>query len=204
MDWFHSFNCSLILGVILFIIFLIGFLFFSSFFFKVNGYEYQLGEVVCSLLPVFILLIQMFPSLGLLYFFGLMDSYSDLSVKVVGHQWYWSYDYGDFEGLDFDSYIKSLDSLFLGDPRVLEVDNRCVLPVGLNLRFCITSADVIHSWTLFNMSLKLDAIRVILSTVYFDFPLVGVYYGQCSEICGANHSFIPVVLELTLFNLFKF
>lgn len=133
-----------------------------------------------------------------------MDSYRDLSVKVVGHQWYWSYDYRDFEGLDFDSYIKPLDSLFLGDSRVLEVDNRCVLPIGLNLRFCITSSDVIHSWTLFNMSLKLDAIRGILSTVYFDFPLVGLYYGQCSEICGANHSFMPIVLELTLFNFFKF
>lgn len=204
LDWFHNFNCSLILGVVFFIIFLIYFLFFECFFFKINGFEYQLVEFFCSLLPVFFLLAQIYPSLGLLYYFGLIDSFGDLTVKVIGHQWYWSYDYSDFSGLEFDSYIKSLDLLDYGDYRVLEVDNRCVLPSSLRVRFCITSRDVIHSWTVFSFPLKLDAMSGILRVVYFDFPMVGVYYGQCSEICGVNHSFIPIVLELTLFNLFKF
>lgn len=177
---------------------------YEFFFFKVNGSEYQFSELLCSLLPILVLFFQMYPSLILLYYFGLIDSFSDLSLKVIGHQWYWSYDYGDFSGLDFDSYMKPLDFLSYGDYRVLEVDNRCVLPVGLGVRFCVTSRDVIHSWVIFNISLKVDAISGILSVVYYDFPLVGVYYGQCSEICGVNHSFIPIVLELTLFNFFKY
>lgn len=100
--------------------------------------------------------------------------------------------------------MKSTDSLVLGEPRLLEVDNRCVLPCDVNMRFCITSADVIHAWALSNLAIKLDAIRGVLSVLNYSFPVVGVFYGQCSEICGANHSFIPIVLEVTLLNNFKF
>lgn len=203
MDTFHNFNCCLILTVVVFVFFVGVFQIFNFNYFKLDGVEYQFGELVCSVLPIFVLLLQMFPSLYLLYFFGLMDSFSDLSLKVVGHQWYWTYSYGDFEGLEFDSYFKSLDSLVDGELRLLDVDNRCVLPVNTNICFLITSADVIHSWTVFNISIKLDAISGILSSFYFNFPVVGLYYGQCSEICGANHSFIPIVLEVTLFNFFK-
>jgi cytochrome c oxidase subunit 2 len=145
----------------------------------------------------------MLPSLGLLYFYGIMSLERQLSLKVVGHQWYWSYDYGDFSGLDFDSYIKSEDSFFLGDFRQLDVDNRCVLPVSCDVRFCVSSADVIHAWSLSGLCVKVDAISGIISVFYYNFPLVGVFFGQCSEICGANHSFIPVVLEVCLFGLFK-
>lgn len=193
----------MILCVIVFVFFLGVYQLFRGFYFKLDGVEYQSGELVCSVLPIFILLMQIFPSLYLLYFFGLLESSSDLRLKVVGHQWYWSYSYRDLEGLEFDSYLKSLDSLTDGELRILDVDNRCVVPLNTNLCFCITSSDVIHSWTLFNISIKLDAMRGILSTFYFNFPVVGLYFGQCSEICGANHSFIPIVLEVTLFNLFK-
>ncbi|PZR22105.1 MAG: hypothetical protein DI535_26960 [Citrobacter freundii] len=99
--------------------------------------------------------------------------------------------------------MKSLDQLTLGEPRLLEVDNRCVVPCDTNIRFCITSADVIHAWALASLSVKLDAIRGILRTLCYSFPIVGVFYGQCSEICGANHSFMPVVLEVTLLDNFK-
>jgi cytochrome c oxidase subunit 2 len=85
----------------------------------------------------------------------------------------------------------------------LEVDNRCVVPCDTNIRFCITSADVIHAWALATLSIKLDAIRGILSTVCCTFPVVGVFYGQCREICGANHRFIPIALEVTLVDNFK-
>ena len=105
--------------------------------------------------------------------------------------------------MEFDSYIKSLDQLELGEPRLLEVDNRCVVPCDTNIRFCITSADVIHAWALATLSIKLDAIRGILRTVCCTFPVVGVFYGQCSEICGANHRFIPIALEVTLVDNFK-
>lgn len=109
---------------------------------------------------------------------------------------------GDGLGLDFDSYIKSLDSLVLGDFRFLEVDNRLLVPVLLPLRFVITSADVIHSWALPSFFFKFDAIAGLLSVFSMEFSQLGVFYGQCSEICGANHSFIPVVVEVCLFSNF--
>lgn len=164
--------------------------------------EYQFGELVCRLIPVLILLIQMVPSLSLLFYYGLMNLNRDLSIKVTGNQWFWSYEYGNL-GLNFDSYIKSLDLLELGDARTLEVDNRCVLPLNINLRFCITSSDVIHAWALNSLRVKLDAIRGILRVLNYNFSVVGLFYGQCREICGANHSFIPIVLEVVLFDFFK-
>nr|YP_011013871.1 cytochrome c oxidase subunit 2 [Cylicocyclus ultrajectinus]WPY71325.1 cytochrome c oxidase subunit 2 [Cylicocyclus ultrajectinus] len=203
MDWFHSFNCSLLLGVLVFVILLFLYLMMNNYYFKSKKIEYQFGELLCSVFPTLILLMQMIPSLSLLYYYGLMNLDSNLTVKVTGHQWYWSYEFSDIPGLEFDSYMKSLDQLNLGEPRLLEVDNRCVVPCDTNIRFCITSADVIHSWALPSMSIKLDAMSGILSTLCYSFPVVGVFYGQCSEICGANHSFMPIALEVTLLDNFK-
>nr|YP_009383851.1 cytochrome c oxidase subunit II [Poteriostomum imparidentatum]ARS44153.1 cytochrome c oxidase subunit II [Poteriostomum imparidentatum] len=203
MDWFHSFNCSLLLGVLVFVVLLFLYLIMNKFYFKSKKIEYQFGELLCSVFPTLILLMQMIPSLSLLYYYGLMNLDSNLTIKVTGHQWYWSYEFSDIPGLEFDSYMKSLDQLNLGEPRLLEVDNRCVVPCDTNTRFCITSADVIHSWALPSMSIKLDAMSGILSTLCYSFPMVGVFYGQCSEICGANHSFMPIAVEVTLLDNFK-
>lgn len=203
IDWFHSFNSTLIVGVLLFVSLIFIYLVISKYFFKSKKIEYQFGELLCSIFPTFILLIQIVPSLSLLYYYGLINLDRQLTVKVTGHQWYWSYEVGDVPGLEFDSYMKSLDQLEYGEPRLLEVDNRCIIPFDTNIRFCISSADVIHAWALSNLSIKLDAIRGVLSILNYNFPRVGVFYGQCSEICGANHSFIPIVLEVTLFDFFK-
>nr|YP_003434457.1 cytochrome c oxidase subunit II [Mecistocirrus digitatus]ACX85082.1 cytochrome c oxidase subunit II [Mecistocirrus digitatus] len=203
MDWFHNFNCSLLLGVLIFVIVLLLYLMMNNWYFKSKKIEYQFGELLCSIFPTLILLMQMIPSLSLLYYYGLMNLDSSLTVKVTGHQWYWSYEFSDIPGLEFDSYMKSIDQLTLGEPRLLEVDNRCVVPCNTNIRFCITSADVIHSWALSSLSIKLDAMSGILSTLCYSFPTVGVFYGQCSEICGANHSFMPIALEVTLMENFK-
>nr|QZH43823.1 cytochrome c oxidase subunit II [Cylicostephanus minutus] len=203
MDWFHSFNCSLLLGVLVFVVLLFVYLMMNNYYFKSKKIEYQFGELLCSVFPTLILLMQMIPSLSLLYYYGLMNLDSNLTIKVTGHQWYWSYEFSDIPGLEFDSYMKSLDQLNLGEPRLLEVDNRCVVPCDTNIRFCITSADVIHSWALPSMSVKLDAMSGILSTLCYSFPMVGVFYGQCSEICGANHSFMPIAVEFTLLDNFK-
>lgn len=203
MDWFHRFNCGLLFGVLVFVVILFLYLMYREFYFKSKKIEYQFGELLCRVFPTLILLIQIVPSLSLLYYYGLMNLDSSLTVKVTGHQWYWSYEFRDIPGLEFDSYIKSLDQLNFGEPRLLEVDNRCVVPCDTNIRFCITSADVIHAWRLTRLSVKLDAIRGILRTFSYRFPVVGVFYGQCSEICGANHSFIPIVLEVTLIENFK-
>nr|BCD52212.1 cytochrome c oxidase subunit II [Strongyloides procyonis] len=201
-DWFHNYSCSFLLGVLVFVILVILYLFNNSYYFKSSKVEYQFGEFLCSVIPMFILLFQMFPSLSLLYSGGVFCMDSNLTIKVVGHQWYWSYEYSDI-GIEFDSYMKSLDSLLIGEPRLLEVDNRCIIPFGTNIRFCITSADVIHSWALPSFAIKLDAVSGILSTVTYNFPLIGVFYGQCSEICGANHSFMPICVEVTLLENFK-
>jgi cytochrome c oxidase subunit 2 len=191
------------LGVLFFVVGIFIFLFLNFYFFKSVKTEYQWGELLCSIFPSFILFFQMVPSLGLLYYYGLICVDSQLTIKVVGHQWYWSYDYSDISGLDFDSYIKSLDILILGDIRQLDVDNRCVLPLDLNIRFCVSSGDVLHAWSLNGISVKLDAISGFISVFFYNFPLLGVFYGQCSEICGANHSFIPIVLEISPFYIFK-
>nr|YP_010878788.1 cytochrome c oxidase subunit II [Gnathostoma binucleatum]WHE41111.1 cytochrome c oxidase subunit II [Gnathostoma binucleatum] len=202
MDWFHNFNCSLLFGVLVFVSVMMFYLIFNGFYFKGKKIEYQLGEMLCSLFPTFILVFQMVPSLSLLYYYGLMNLDSSLTVKVVGHQWYWSYEYSDID-VEFDSYMKACDDLEMGESRLLEVDNRCVVPGDVNIRFCITSADVIHSWAIPSMSIKLDAMSGILTSLSYSFPLVGVFYGQCSEICGANHSFMPIALEVTLLDNFK-
>lgn len=120
------------------------FLCFRKFFYKIKKIEYQVGELICSLFPVLILLIQIVPSLSLLFYYGLINLNRDLRVKVTGNQWFWSYEYRNLD-ISFDSYIKSLDLLEIGDLRSLEVDNRCVLPLDVNLRFCITRSDVIHA-----------------------------------------------------------
>lgn len=201
MDWFHNFNCSLLLGVLVFVFLIIFFLFFNSFYFKSSKIEYRFSEFILSVFPTLILFIQMMPSLSMLYYSGIIYLDSSVTVKVIGHQWYWSYNYSDL-GIEFDSYIKSIDSLNIGEFRLLEVDNRCVVPCDTNIRFCVTSADVIHSWALPSLCIKLDAMSGILRTVTCNFPLIGVFYGQCSEICGANHSFMPIVLEVTLLENF--
>ena len=187
----------------MFVIVLFFYLILNKNYFKRKKIEYQFGELLCRIFPTIILLMQMVPSLSLLYYYGLINLDRNLTVKVTGHQWYWSYEFSDVPGLEFDSYIKSLDQLELGEPRLLEVDNRCVIPKNTNVRFCITSADVIHSWALSSLAIKLDAISGILRTLCYRFPLVGVFYGQCSEICGANHRFMPIALEVTLIENFK-
>lgn len=158
--------------------------------------EGQQIEIVWTVLPAIILIFLALPSLRLLY---LLDEVNDpvLSLKVIGRQWYWSYEYSDFINLSFDSYIIPEEDLVPGMFRLLEVDHRTVVPYGVRIRALITARDVIHSWTVPALGVKADAIPGRLNQLSFLINHPGVYYGQCSEICGANHSFIPIVLEAT-------
>ena len=142
----------------------------------------------------FTLLFLAFPSLRLLY---LMDEVSQpsVTVKTIGHQWYWRYEYRDFLNLEFDSYIIPTNDLDEGQFRLLEVDNRVVLPIGAEIRILVTSADVIHAWTIPSLGVKVDAIPGRLNQIGFISNRPGVFYGQCSEICGSNHRFIPIRVE---------
>lgn len=156
--------------------------------------EGQEIETVWTIIPAVILVFLALPSLRLLY---LLDEVGDcgLTVKTIGHQWYWSYEYSDFLSIEFDSYIIPTNELEPGDFRLLDVDHRVVLPTQTDVRILITSDDVIHSWAIPSLGVKADAIPGRLNQLSFYVKYPGVFYGQCSEICGANHSFIPIVLE---------
>lgn len=157
--------------------------------------ERQAIETVWTILPAVVLVFLALPSLRLLY---LLDEVEEpaLTIKVVGHQWYWRYEYSDFLNLEFDSYILPLDDLNLGDYRLLDVDHRSVVPIKTKVRVLVTAADVLHSWTVPSLGVKADAVPGRLNQLRFFRNYPGVFYGQCSEICGANHSFIPIVLEV--------
>lgn len=156
--------------------------------------EGQEIETIWTIVPAIILVFLALPSLRLLY---LLDEVGNcrLTVKSIGHQWYWSYEYSDFSNIEFDSYIVPTNELEPGDFRLLEVDHRVVLPTQTDIRVLVTSADVIHSWTVPSLGVKVDAIPGRLNQLRFFIKYPGVFYGQCSEICGANHSFIPIVVE---------
>jgi cytochrome c oxidase subunit 2 len=157
-------------------------------------------EIVWTLIPAFLLLLIAVPSFALLYS---LDELVDpsLTLKVVGHQWYWSYEYSDYETLEggstlnFDSYMVPESDLVKGSFRLLEVDNRVVLPINTHIRVLVTSADVLHSWAVPSFGIKVDAIPGRLSQASLFVKREGVYYGQCSEICGVNHAFMPIVVR---------
>lgn len=159
-------------------------------------------ETIWTVLPAIILILIALPSLRILYIIDEINNPS-LTVKTMGHQWYWSYEYTDYEDLTFDSYIIPTQDLKPGELRLLEVDNRLVLPMEMTIRMLISSEDVLHSWAVPSLGLKTDAIPGRLNQTTLISTRPGLFYGQCSEICGSNHSFIPIVLELVPLKTFE-
>nr|WNH21520.1 cytochrome c oxidase subunit II [Labrisomus nuchipinnis] len=151
-------------------------------------------EIIWTVLPAMILILIALPSLRILY---LMDEINDphLTIKAMGHQWYWSYEYTDYEDLGFDSYMVPTQDLTPGQFRLLEADHRMVVPVESPVRVLVSAEDVLHSWAVPSLGIKMDAVPGRLNQVAFIASRPGVFYGQCSEICGANHSFMPIVVE---------
>lgn len=157
-------------------------------------FESQELELFWTVVPRFILIFIGLPSIRLLYL--LDEVYSpNISIKTVGHQWYWSYEYSDFNLIEFDSYIIPSNELNINIFRLLEVDNRTVIPTNSQVRILITAADVLHSWTIPSAGVKADAVPGRLNQINFYINRPGLFFGQCSEICGANHRFMPIVLE---------
>ena len=159
--------------------------------FKLDFFENHQLERVWTIMPFLVLLFILIPSLNSLY---MLDTclFCGMSIRIVGHQWYWSYFYKDLNNLIFDSYMLPQEER---DVRGLDVDNRMLVPTFLPIRFMVTSADVIHSWTIPSFGVKIDAVPGRINQFCFSVKRSGVYFGQCSEICGANHSFIPIVME---------
>lgn len=164
-------------------------------------------EIIWTILPAVILLIIAAPSFSLLY--SLDESINpDMTLKIIGHQWYWSYEYSDpiisedgskfesHDGIFFDSYLVNESDLMMGQIRLLEVDNRVALPTDRHIRLLVTSADVLHSWAVPSFGIKVDACPGRLSQASLYILREGTYYGQCSEICGANHGFMPIAVNV--------
>ncbi len=150
-------------------------------------------EVAWTTLPVLLLLIVAFPSFKLLYAMDRIEE-ADLTLKVTGHQWYWSYEYPD-QQIGFDSIMLPPEETPPDEPRLLAVDNRVVLPVGVNVRILLTADDVIHSWAVPALGIKTDTVPGRLNETWVRIDRPGVYYGQCSELCGVNHGFMPIAVE---------
>nr|QZK21677.1 cytochrome c oxidase subunit II [Amitermes sp. QLD_002] len=163
--------------------------------------EGQMLETIWTIAPAIILVFIAIPSLRLLY---LMDEIHNpaMTLKAVGHQWYWSYEYSDFTKLEFDSYMVQQEDQQIDTFRLLDTDNRIVLPMNSPIRLIVTAADVLHAWTVPSLGVKTDATPGRLNQVSFSINRPGLLYGQCSEICGANHSFMPIVVESVSTNQF--
>nr|YP_010426649.1 cytochrome c oxidase subunit II [Aoria nigripes]USM11435.1 cytochrome c oxidase subunit 2 [Aoria nigripes] len=156
--------------------------------------EGQLIELIWTILPAIILIFIAVPSLKLIY---ILDEINNpiLSIKTIGHQWYWSYEYSDFNNIEFDSYMIPMNEMNLSNFRLLDVDNRLVIPYNSQIRILVTATDVIHSWTIPSLGVKIDGTPGRLNQISLSTSRPGMFFGQCSEICGANHSFMPIVIE---------
>nr|AER58557.1 cytochrome oxidase subunit 2 [Geositta poeciloptera] len=167
-----------------------------------NTVDAQEVELVWTILPAIVLVMLALPSLQILYMMDEIDE-PDLTLKAIGHQWYWTYEYTDFKDLTFDSYMIPTQELSLGNFRLLEVDHRVVVPMESPIRVIVTADDVLHSWAVPSLGVKTDAIPGRLNQTSFITTRPGIFYGQCSEICGANHSFMPIVVESAPLNHFE-
>lgn len=181
--------------------------YFKVGFIRRRYYKHEsLTEAVWTIIPFCIIGVIATPSFHLLY---LLAEISEpvLTLKIIGHQWYWSYEYGDFIddncSIAFDSYMIPSDDLQKGQLRLLDVDNHVLLPTNTTIRLVITSSDVIHCWTIPNFGVKVDACPGRLSQTTLYLPYKGCYYGQCSEICGLQHGFMPIVVEAVSNKNFK-
>nr|UGS80453.1 cytochrome c oxidase subunit II [Lachesilla sp. LaspMLY] len=195
LNFFHDHSMM----ILLFITLTISYLMYSLMLNKMTNrllLENQFMEMIWTIIPGIILIFIALPSLHILY---LLDEtlQPTLTIKAIGHQWYWSYEYSDFIETEFDSYmIPSMENL-PNEFRLLEVNNRVVVPMNTQTRILVSAADVLHSWAMPSLGLKIDANPGRINQMSFLIKHAGLFYGQCSEICGSLHSFMPIVLEAT-------
>nr|QHD59291.1 cytochrome oxidase subunit II [Lucihormetica verrucosa] len=191
--YFHDHALMIIVMILMIVTYMMIMLITSNF---TNRFllEGQLIEVAWTIAPAIILIFIAIPSLRLLY---LMDEINNpaVTLKTIGHQWYWSYEYSDFLKVEFDSYMIPQNEMNNNNFRLLDVDNRAALPMNTFIRVIITAMDVLHSWTIPCLGIKADATPGRLNQTSFLINRPGLFFGQCSEICGANHSFMPIVIE---------
>jgi cytochrome c oxidase subunit 2 len=152
-------------------------------------------EVIWTVIPIIILIIIAIPSFRILKI-AEHSPPADVTVKVVGSQWYWSYSYPDHGNIEFDSNLIQDKDLKPGQIRLLEVDNRVIVPQGSVIKFLVTASDVLHSFAIPSLGIKTDAVPGRVNQTWTKIDKTGVYYGQCSELCGVNHGFMPIAIEV--------
>ena len=199
MDSFHSLLTVIITLIVIFVAGLLAYC-VVRFNAKANPVpsktsHHTLLEVAWTVLPVVILIIVAVPSFKLLYVAERVPQ-ADMTIKVTGRQWYWDYEYPDQGNIAFSSYIIQDADLKPGQRRLLEVDNRVVVPVNTTVRMLVTAGDVIHSWAMPAFGVKKDGVPGRINETWFKAEREGVYYGQCSEICGTNHGYMPIAVEV--------
>nr|WRO44704.1 cytochrome c oxidase subunit II [Cantharis jindrai] len=194
LSFFHNNTMMILIIITIIVAYMMISIAFNN---KVNRFllENQQIELIWTITPALTLLLIALPSLKILYM--LEETLKpNLSIKSIGHQWFWSYEYSDFKNMEFDSYLLNNENSFNNyNFRLLDVDNRLILPYFSQIRMIVTSTDVIHSWTIPSMGLKVDATPGRLNQIVFFLNRSGIFFGQCSEICGTNHSFMPIVIE---------
>ncbi len=157
--------------------------------------HHTLLEVAWTVIPILILVVIAIPSFRLLYLQREIPE-ADLTIKAIGNQWYWTYEYPDNGNFVFDSLMIEDEDLKAGQPRLLTVDNVVVVPVGQVVRLIVTAADVIHAWAIPAFGVKIDAIPGRLNEAWFQAERTGLYYGQCSELCGIRHAYMPIAVRV--------
>jgi cytochrome c oxidase subunit 2 len=195
---FHNLLLVIIIGIVVLVLGLLGYIIFR-FNSKRNPVPSKtshntLLEVVWTAVPIVILVIIAIPSMKLLFFSAKAADY-DMTLKVTGHQWYWSYSYPDQDEITFDSFPVPEDALTEGQPRLLAVDNPVVLPVDTTIQVLVASDDVIHNWAVPALGMKKDATPGRVNETWVRIQEEGTYYGMCSELCGVNHYFMPIQVE---------
>lgn len=196
---FHHFLLTIVTGIVAFVLFLIIYV-AIKFNAKANpipaNFTHNITlEIIWTVIPIIILIIIAVPSFRILKMAEHIPK-SDLTIKVVGSQWYWSYSYPDNNGIEFDSRMIDTKDLKPGQLRLLEVDNRIIVPQGKVIKFLITASDVIHSFAVPALGIKTDAVPGKVNETWTKIDKKGVYYGQCSELCGVNHGFMPIAIEV--------
>nr|ASU53338.1 cytochrome oxidase subunit II [Chaitophorus sp. ZMIOZ 31622] len=196
--FFHDHTIFIILMIMFMITYMMIFIIKNKFI-NIKISENQMIEFIWTILPPIILIFIAMPSLHLLY---LMDEIKSpiMTIKIFGHQWFWSYEYSDFFNIEFESYM--ITNSKKENFRLIEVDNKTILPYKFNIRLLISSEDVIHSWTIPSLAIKIDAIPGRMNQINLFMNRPGMYFGQCSEICGINHSFMPIQIESIKLNKF--
>nr|CUH72611.1 cytochrome c oxidase subunit II [Rhopalaea idoneta] len=194
MILFHDYCLVLLLMILTYVCFMFYICYSGQSFVTYISGGSNFLEMVWTILPMFFLLSLGVPSFLMMYYVE-GELKGDLTVKSIGHQWYWSYESSDFSDYQVDSYMLGLSDLSISSHRLMEVDNSLVLPYLTKVRMVVTSTDVLHAWALPSMCIKMDAVPGRLNTLNVFSMTPGSFYGQCSEICGINHSFMPIHVE---------